>query len=145
MNKNTFKLFIDKNSTYNINDFEFVKMVKEHFVQQCINLAKKSIVKYQHGSVIVNNGKIIGCGFNKLFPKGGIMNTCHAEVNAILSLQKAPKYCKNSTIYVIRLSGKKENEFGDSKPCQNCLNRIKQHNISRVFYSTPNGFQSLFL
>lgn len=118
-------------------------MIKPHFIDLCMKLAQKSIVKYQHGSIVVNSGKVIGLGYNKLYPKTGVKSTCHAEVDALLSLQKSPKYCKKSTIYVIRLSGK--DKLGDSKPCQNCLNRIKQYNISRVFYSTPNGFESIFI
>jgi len=120
-------------------------MKKEIIIDMCIKLAKKSIVKYQHGSIIINSNKIIGCGYNKLYPKNGIKSTCHAEVDALLSLQKSPKYCKNSTIYVVRLSGKNEKQLGDSKPCENCFNRMKQYNIARVIYSTPSGLESIFI
>lgn len=119
--------------------------MKDHLIDMCVTLARKSIVKYKHASVIVQSGKIIGKGFNKLYPKSGIMSTCHAEVDAILSSKHNPKVLKKSTLYVIRLSGQKSDVFGQSKPCPNCLNVCKEYNVSRIVYSTPTGFESIFI
>jgi len=119
--------------------------MKDYFLNYCIKLAKKSIVRYQHASIIVQSGKIVGQGFNKLLTTGGIMNTCHAEIDALISTRKNPKILKNSTLYVIRLSGNSTECFGNSKPCLNCLSKMKGCNISRVVYSTPTGFESIFM
>ena len=119
--------------------------MKDHIRNICIQLAQKSTIRYQHASVIVQSGKIIGRGFNKLFPNSGLKSTCHAEVDALLSTKRNPKVLKNSTLYVIRLSGQQQNIFGHSKPCKNCMNRIKECNVSRVIYSTPTGFESIFV
>ena len=119
-------------------------MIKQHFIDKCVTLAQKSTVKHQHGSIIVKAGKIIGSGYNKNNPYNDFMNTCHAEIDAILSLNKQV-FNKPTILYVLRLSGKKTSIFGNSKPCNNCMNKIKKHNISRVYYSTPDGFDSVFI
>jgi deoxycytidylate deaminase len=43
--------------------------------------------------------------------------------------------CK--TIVVIKLSV--NNTLGNSKPCVNCLNKLKKLNIKRIYYSDANG------
>lgn len=122
---------------FNNNDYVYMRMAED--------IAKLSkCVKYQVGTIIVNNGKIISTGVNGT-KKGQInccdvfknrdindleirkkhsifseMNEIHSEMNAILNanikdLNGADLYCN----YI---------------PCYNCLKHISHVGINRIFY-----------
>lgn len=61
------------------------------------------------------------------------MATVHAEVSA---MSKIPKNMLNGAdIVVIRNNGSLKN----SKPCLNCLNKMKKYGIRQVYYSDYGG------
>ncbi len=70
----------------------------EQFMEKCIELALKGIGSVSPnplvGSVIVEDGKIIGQGYHKKYGEA------HAEVNAVLDAKKNGFEIKGSTIYV---------------------------------------------
>jgi len=89
---------------------------------------------YRHGAVIHKRGRPITGAFNvpyKTHPKGsGPYTTCHAEVRAVA---KALSILNKSdlsgySIYVIRIN--KRGEMKLSKPCDDCMALIKEHNLS---------------
>lgn len=88
-------------------------MNDEIYIRRCIELAQKALGNtYPNplvGSVIINNGKIIGEGFHK---KAG---EPHAEINAINSIREEDKHLiPESTIYV---SLEPCAHFGKTPPC----------------------------
>lgn len=105
-----------------------------------LNLARKEAFKSTHhktriGAVIVNKGKIVAKGYNKLqysrLAKSKWIGTVHAEIDAILNAPK--RLLSRSSIYVYRI--KKNGESGLAKPCSNCMTIIEFKKIKHVIYS----------
>lgn len=103
------------------------------YLQIAMEQAKKSIVRFKHGAVIVKKGKIVSLGHNKYcFSCYAIHKICiHAEINAIANCPT--KYLSGATLYVIRLNESGELKY--SKPCQRCKDYIIRSKISYVYYS----------
>ena len=74
------------------------------------------------GAVIVNNGEIIGRGFNQVIEKHSISS--HAEINAINQASKFKKNyrLKNCDIYVTL------------EPCHMCAKAIVDARLSHLYY-----------
>ena len=106
----------------------------EHFMQRCIDLAKKGLGKtYPNplvGSVIVYQDKIIGEGWHQ---KAG---TPHAEVHAIASVQDK-SILKKATLYV---NLEPCNHFGKTPPC---AQMIVEHQIPRVVIGCIDPFEKV--
>jgi len=103
-------------------------------------LAKKSNLKYYwHGCIIVMNGKIISCGFNRIFNNRRI----HAEADAVSKLNCLPnKILHRCELYVIKIPSdlsdyriNANNILRNSKPCDRCRQIIINKRINRVYYS----------
>tara|TARA_B100000035_G_C21030584_1_gene568207 strand:+ start:1684 stop:2019 length:336 start_codon:yes stop_codon:yes gene_type:complete len=111
-------------------------MIRRLFFDEAFNQALKSEMNFNHGSVVIYRGKIIGKGYNTYINS----NYCdkislHAEVSAINSALKkiSARELKNCELVVIRV-----NKMGDcvnSKPCKNCINYINKFCIKKVFHS----------
>jgi len=95
--------------------------------------AQKSIVRFQHGAVIVVRGTIVARGFNKRVlacqTEGAV--SIHAEVDAVSRCP--PKLLKDAVLYVVRING--TGKFCDSGPCEHCKSYIERMGIRTVFYS----------
>jgi len=74
------------------------------------------------GAVVVNNGKIIGRGFNQVVQKNSVSS--HAEINAI---NQASQVLKN-----YRLSGC--DIYVTLEPCHMCLKAIVDARIHCLFF-----------
>jgi pyrimidine deaminase RibD-like protein len=99
-------------------------------------MALKSEMNFNHGSVVVYRGKIIGKGFNKYINS----NYCdkvslHAEVSAINDALKrvSAEELKKCELIVIRINN--EGFCLNSKPCCNCEKYINKFSIKKVFHS----------
>ena len=95
-----------------------------NYNKEIIKLAKKSLdnCDVPVGAIIVYNNKIIGKGYNSREKDQNILG--HAEINAI---KKASRYLNNwnlsgCTMYVTL------------KPCNMCMEIIKQSRIDNVYY-----------
>ena len=95
-----------------------------NYNKEIIKLAKKSLdnCDVPVGAIIVYNNKIIGKGYNSREKNQNILG--HAEINAV---KKASKYLNNwnlsgCTMYVAL------------KPCNMCMEIIKQSRIDNVYY-----------
>lgn len=94
---------------------------------------------YKHGAVIHKRGRPIVGAFNipyKTHPCGsGPYETCHAEVRAIAKAKSVLNVSdlKGYGIYVLRVNRRGEMKL--SKPCDDCMALIKEHNLS-VNWST---------
>lgn len=101
---------------------------------------------FRLGSVIVNKKKIEVAKFNclKTHPK-----LCkyysypylHAEANCILSL--GLDNCEDKIIYVARVL--RDGSQALAKPCSSCYQLIKDVGIREIYYTTPNGFQGIYI
>lgn len=73
---------------------------------------------------------------NHLVGKKGLYSyTCHAE-ECVLNKMKN-KLPRKTKLIVIRINNKCE--LIDSKPCVNCINKLKATNIKKVIYSNNEG------
>ena len=100
-------------------------------------VASKSTMNQRHGAIIVKNGEIVGEGCNYTAKWMCHPYSVHAEVAALLSVPKRNrhrKYLEDSTMLVIRISGK-DKHCNFSAPCDNCKKEIEKYGIKRVFYS----------
>ena len=78
------------------------------------------------GAVIVENGKIIGTGYNKKEKCNDV--TMHAELIAIRKACRKKKtwHLNNCEIYVT------------VEPCLMCIGAIQQSHIKKIYFSTHN-------
>ena len=93
---------------------------------EAINMAKLAFENDEVpvGAVIVNNGEIIGRGFNQVIEKHSISS--HAEINAINQASQFKKNyrLKNCDIYVTL------------EPCHMCAKAIVDARLSHLYYGT---------
>ena len=94
------------------------------FMLEAINMAKLAFENDEVpvGAVIVNNGEIIGRGFNQVIEKHSIPS--HAEINAInQASQSINNYrLKNCDIYVTL------------EPCHMCAKAIVDARLNHLYY-----------
>lgn len=109
-------------------------------VQRLQNLAVreafKSGAKKKHGAIVFRKGRIISSGFNKLktHPKCQQQyKYLHAEEDALI---KAGILAKGADIYVIRLI---RDGLGLSRPCETCLQVLREAEVRNIYYSTNEG------
>lgn len=108
-------------------------------------LAKKLSFKSDYpphklGAVIVKRNSIIGIGFNKTktHPKAKTRyKTIHAEMAAILNTRMED--LSGCSIYIYRET--KDGIPALAKPCEYCLELIKQVGIKNIYYSDTNGYK----
>lgn len=63
----------------------------------------------------------------------------HAELAAILKIKNKDDL-RGASIYVYRISKKKNQLQGNSRPCPACLAKIKEVGIKTMYYTTADGF-----
>jgi len=94
------------------------------FMLEAIDMAKLAFENDEVpvGAVIVNNGEIIGRGFNQVIEKHSISS--HAEINAINQASQFKKNyrLKNCDIYVTL------------EPCHMCAKAIVDARLSHLYY-----------
>lgn len=104
------------------------------FFRLAKNVSKLSLhPKHKLGAVLVVKGKPISVGHNqyKTHPEAKYTGL-HAEIQAIKSSGK--EKIKGSSIFVYR--EKKDESLGVSKPCKDCMKRLKKFGVRWVFYTT---------
>jgi tRNA(adenine34) deaminase len=94
------------------------------FMREAINMAKLAFENDEVpvGAIIVNNGEIIGRGFNQVKEKNSISS--HAEINAINQASQFLKNyrLKNCDIYVTL------------EPCHMCAKAIVDARLNHLYY-----------
>jgi len=121
-------------------------------ISKIIEIAKNSPVKhFKMASAIILGSKLVGDVYSNTgqqYFKGHDIGSTHAELNAIkgyyrLSFdQKKGWIGKKSrsnklNLVVIKIDGNEQ--LCNSRPCNNCLNIMKQVGIKKVYYSvSPN-------
>lgn len=101
-----------------------------NYMQAACNLAEKAMQNSEVpvGCVIVDKGKIIGCGYNK--KETTKIAICHAEIMAIVD---ACKYKKDW-----RLDGCEM--YITLSPCMMCMGAIIESRIDKVYYLLDSTF-----
>jgi pyrimidine deaminase RibD-like protein len=98
------------------------------FIEIATNLAITRAEGVQrHGAVVVKGGRILGKGAN-CYVRG-----MHAEECA-LGEGTWINQLKGATLYVVRL--RKQQKYGLSRPCPECMKLIRQYGIRQIIYST---------
>lgn len=100
---------------------------------------------FYKGKGIMEKANILSFGFNIMGDINGFEPGIHAEHDAINKLKplEKKKHLHNINLLVIRIS--KNNKLQNSKPCANCINKIrilpekKGYRIKNIYYSDDNG------
>lgn len=107
------------------------------FVERALKVAMKSTMRQKHGCVIVRGATIVAESCNFSVPAFGHGYSIHAEVGAILLAKRARVRLSECTLYVVRYMPS-AGSYANSKPCANCSQFIKEHGLSKVFYTNPD-------
>lgn len=102
-------------------------------------LAMNSAVTNKHAACLMTSGKVVGLGVNKYFQikvNGSAMNlSVHAEMDVLAGL--STKLSKGMDILIIRLG--KTIMLRNSRPCNACIDKLKQRGIRKAYYSNVEG------
>ena len=122
-------------------------MFDKSILDNLIKTAMKSTVNNKHSAVLIKNDIIYKSAYNKFIKEITIRKnnntyihylTIHAEVNAICSHYGHKKNVKGMDIIVIRID-----KFGvklkNSRPCNNCILKLRKLGIRKVYYSNEKG------
>lgn len=108
------------------------------FLNIAIEQALKSELANKHGAILFTRRSILSKGYNK-FLNGRQRDTSisiHAEMNCLQTIRKNVKYNK-CHILVIRLNS--NNKLVNSKPCQHCIESLRNTKIKNIYYSDSDG------
>jgi deoxycytidylate deaminase len=127
-----------------------------HYFEKAREVAKLSDFSKTHiGCVAVYQNRIvgIGCNSNKTHPNQKVYNKyrnlfaqphsepiakIHAEIMCLNSISKLDIDFSKVHLYVYRI--RKDIPFGLSKPCNACMNAIKDLGIKHIHYTTNDGY-----
>ena len=103
--------------------------------------ALNSALHYKHSACILKNNKILSIGNNKYFKNISIENeivklSIHAEIDALF--KNYNKNVKGLDILIIRV-GDKSCNLKNSRPCNSCIEKLREKGIRKVYYSNDKG------
>tara|TARA_B110000037_G_scaffold201324_1_gene242583 strand:- start:513 stop:959 length:447 start_codon:yes stop_codon:yes gene_type:complete len=138
---------INKND--NVNSNKYIHKQELHLMLLCIEIAKKSNMRCQHGCIIEDNkGNVISraCNRSNYLPERHIEDfkkkalfSKHAEETALKNVDKTK--LKGAKLYVVRWSDI-HNCFMNSKPCNKCtsiiISYMNKYGLKVAYYSTNN-------
>jgi deoxycytidylate deaminase len=134
-------------------------MANENFINRCFEKAKNAALlsdygKFHVGCIAVYENQIIGvgCNSNKTHPKQKYYNKyrhlsfdrcepmpkIHAEMMCLNSISKLDVDFSKVTLFVYRQL--KMTPYGMARPCQACMNAIKDLGIKNIFYTSNDGY-----
>ena len=119
------------------------KELPESLIKLAIKLSEKSEMRY-HLSAIIFDKKynIINTGYNRWLCCGHydikpLRSSIHAEEDAIIGCSRRELY--NASIFVFRKN------FGNAKPCHNCMKLIQHAKIKQIYYSETGTISKIVL
>lgn len=86
--------------------------------------------KNKHSTLVFRGGSLISSGFNH--------GKVHSEVSALNRIW--PNKRRGLTIVNLMIKTKSGN-FGNSRPCEECMPFLKQNGITKVIYFDKNEFR----
>jgi len=113
--------------------------------ENLINTMKKNALNselhYKHSACILKKGKILTIGKNKYFKNIIIENqsiklSIHAEIDVLY--KHSTKNLKGLDILIIRI-GENSKELKNSRPCNSCIEKLRERGIRKVYYSNDKG------
>ena len=119
-------------------------MFDESIMNDLIKTAMKSTVNNKHSAMLIKNDTIYKSEYNKFIKEITIRKnnntyihhlTVHAEIHAC---HYNKKNAKGMDIIVIRID-KMGTKLKNSRPCNNCIRKLRKLGIRKVFYSNENG------
>jgi tRNA(Arg) A34 adenosine deaminase TadA len=103
-------------------------------IEEAVELASRSNGPFRHGCVVMNGKKIVARGNNHVRKKIGTLSI-HAEMDALWKMD-----ADYSSLKAIIVRSSKTGMLGNSRPCDMCMNALRQHGVKTILYSTNNGF-----
>lgn len=123
---------------------EQISIIHEHKFEEQIKFLKKiafeSIVYYKHAAALISGDTIYSSGANKFIKEVKVKNqtyykTMHAEITVFEKLPK--KKLRGLDIIVIRVN--KHLALRNSRPCNECIDKLLKFGIRKVYYSNEDG------
>ena len=123
----------------------FSEMISDSVFDHAIEIAKSSPSSKKVGAILLNKNKVIVTATNlekkshpiqaKFAKKVGLGPKIylHAEIAALV---KCKEEC--DTIVVARVNS--QNKLRNSKPCPICSLALKESGVSKIYYTTDEGF-----
>jgi deoxycytidylate deaminase len=109
-----------------------------HLLLLSRNVSKHSNCKVRVGAVLVKHSKPISVGFNKVkynkYFSHPYKETIHAEMSCLKTAEKTN--INGCDIFVYR--ERKDGTIGLARPCEDCLTKLKEYGIKRIYYSTDD-------
>lgn len=96
---------------------------------------------YQMGAVLVDSQGVFSWGWNHRGDRPDYFSI-HAERHAVNRAN--PKRVEGSTLYVAG-SRRETGRVLIAKPCEDCQFLLTKRRVKTVWYSTPDGWKSLYL
>lgn len=96
-------------------------------------------------AIILNKSTILSFGVNIYGNLEGTEPGTHAEINAVNKLPKRSSSKKNKTISLLIVRISKINNIQNSKPCNNCIQKMKYlpglkgYKLKYIYYSDNGG------
>lgn len=129
---------INNDYDYHYKFLEYITFLKKK--------AASSDISYKHAAALIDSAHIYSSGVNRFVKTFQIKSketneiqthfkTVHAEINVFSKMPK--KSVKGLDILVIRIN--KQLALKNSRPCNNCIDKLKKIGIRKVFYSNENG------
>jgi len=100
-------------------------------------IAINSCLLHKHGACLFQGDKIFSFGVNKYYRNNTsplYRLSVHAEIDALV---KCNKFSKGMDVLIIRLG--KNNKLKYSRPCNGCIEKLREKGIRKAYYSNSNG------
>ena len=122
-------------------------MYNSMIIEELKEKARSSDIASKHAAAIIPNrknntrGAPIICESNKYLKNKIIVDgntyykTIHAEIKVTTKMPR--RYLKNIDIIVIRVSS--NGMLKNSRPCNNCIDKLTKLGIRKIYYSTDTG------
>lgn len=120
-------------------------------VQLATALINKPTSRFLHFSFIMRGTKILSIGWNDRYREGTMiagklftypLSGVHSEAAAIGDLTDL-NLCRKATLVNVRLN--RHRQLRCSKPCNICLGLLNRVGFKRVYFSTEESFELLYL
>lgn len=121
-----------------------ISYILEHLKKVSLN----SDISYRHSAALFKKNKVISVGYNKSVKQININNTTrnsfkitvHAEVNALYQACKKHNL-RGIDIIIIRTKNLCNGQITlrNSRPCNDCIDKMTKIGIRKVYYSNSNG------
>lgn len=128
------------------------------FIAMARSMSESSMFeRYRIGAILVIKGKVVARGYNsnKGHPMQKIYNAertdvgdssphpIHAELDVLRKAKNLGIDFKNAELFVYHINNNGEQKL--ARPCAACMKAIKDHGITVIHYSTPDGLATEYI